>query len=65
MTFTGKYDIYSESSDEDISEEKLDDTYKLLFTKWKEACLREEKQKKIIIALLPVKEKLDSTIAGL
>lgn len=43
MAFTRKYDFYSEFSDEDISEEELFDTYRLILTYWKEACLREDK----------------------
>lgn len=36
-----------------------------MLTKWKESCLREEKQKKTVSAILLLKEKLGSTIAGL
>ena len=60
MTFTIKYEFDSESSDEDISDQELTETYKLLYTKWKESCMVGEKQKKTISALLQEKEKLIS-----
>lgn len=65
MDFTGKYESGSESSDEEITDEELTDTYKLLYSQWKEACMVGEKQKKIVSALLMEKEKLVSTITGL
>lgn len=48
MAFTVKYDSYSESSDEDILEEGIDETYRLQLTQWKEYFLREDKRKKTI-----------------
>lgn len=65
MAFTGKYDICSESNNEDISEEELAETYGLLLTQWKESCLREEKQKNTINVLLLEKEKVDTIIVDL
>lgn len=65
MAFTRKYDSYSESGDEDISTEELAETYRYFLIEWKESCMREEKYKKIISALVKEKEKPDSTIAGL
>ncbi|MCI65307.1 hypothetical protein A2U01_0086565, partial [Trifolium medium] len=38
MAFMGKYDSDSESSDEDVSDGDIAETYKLLYTKWVEAC---------------------------
>lgn len=48
MTFTGKYESEEESSDEDMAEEKLDATFILLQSKWKESCITLEKQNKTI-----------------
>src|ERR1044072_9072205 len=39
------------SSDEEMTDEELADTYKLMFTNWKEMCVTCEKQKKIILDL--------------
>lgn len=60
IAFTEKYESGSESSDKE-----LDATYKLLYIKWKEACMVGEKQRKTISALLQEKEKFVSTISGL
>lgn len=65
MVFTGKYEYYSESSDEEINDGELDETYKRLLTHQKEACMVVEKQKETISALLLEKEKRGSTVAGL
>ena len=40
-----------DSSDEEMNNEELADTYKLMFTNWKEMCVTCEKQKKIILDL--------------
>lgn len=50
---------------EDVLEEELDYTYRLFLTQWKEACLREEKQKNTISPIILEKEKFGSTIASL
>lgn len=65
MTFTGKYKSDSEANDEDISDEELVETYKILYSKWKEACIVGDKLKKNISAFHQKKEKLVSTITGL
>lgn len=65
MDFTGKYDSGSESGDEEITEEELAETYRLLPTQWKEAWLIVVKQKKTISVLLVEKEKSGSTITNL
>lgn len=65
MAFTGKFEHGSESSDEEIIDEELAKTYKILYNQWKEACMIGEKQNKTISVLLLEKEKLGSTIAGL
>ena len=65
LAFTVSYDYYSESSDEEMSVEELAETYRELLTEWKEYCLRKEKQKKTISAILLEKQKFGSTIAGL
>lgn len=46
IAFTRKYESGEESSDEDMSEEKLVATFRFLHAKWKEACITTEKQKK-------------------
>lgn len=40
-----------DSSDDEMTDEELADTYKLMFTNWKEMCVTCEKQKKIILDL--------------
>src|ERR1044072_9939488 len=40
-----------ESSDEEMTDEELAETYKLMYTKWKELCIVCEKQKKVINTL--------------
>ncbi|KAK2359745.1 hypothetical protein QL285_085090 [Trifolium repens] len=65
MVLTGKCDPDEESSDEDISDGETVETYKLLHTKWVEACNLVEEQKKIISDCHLEKEKLMSTITGL
>ncbi|KAI5396681.1 hypothetical protein KIW84_062772 [Lathyrus oleraceus] len=62
MEFTRKYNTCSESNNEDISEEELDETYRLLLAQWKKYFLREEKQKKTVNVLLLENEKLGTTI---
>src|ERR1044072_6501380 len=45
---TVRADVEEDSSDEEMNDEELADTYKLMYTKWKELCVICEKQKKII-----------------
>lgn len=52
ITFTEKYESGSEFSDEDILEEELAVIYRLLYAKWKEACMVGVKQKKSISTLI-------------
>ena len=40
--------VEEDSSDEEMNDEELADTYKLMYTKWKELCVICEKQKKVI-----------------
>lgn len=65
MDFSRKYEYGSQCSDEEITDEELAETYKLLYKQWKEEFMVVEKQNKIISALLLEKEKLGSTIACL
>lgn len=65
MTFIGKYDSFSESSDENVSTEKLVETYRHFLTEWKKSFLKEEKQKKTISVILMKNEKHRSTFACL
>jgi len=65
MDFTGKCESCNESSDEDISDEELAETYKLLYIKWEEVCMFRDKQKKSISGFLFEKEKLVATITSL
>src|ERR1044072_3569550 len=51
MALTAKNCVGAGSSDEEMSEEKLAETYKLMYTKWKELCVICDKQKKIINTL--------------
>lgn len=46
MNFTRKYDFGSESSDEEITYEKLTETYILVYTQWKEAYMVREREKR-------------------
>lgn len=49
MAFTGKYDSDSDSSDEENTEEELAEIVTLFVTRWKEACMVVEKQKKLLV----------------
>lgn len=65
MSFTRKYEPKSESSDDYMIKEELDATYGLLYTKWEEACMTIENQKRTISALNKEKEKLTFTITSM
>lgn len=60
--FTRKYEFDSESSDEDISDEELAETCKLLYIKWEEACMVGQEKKRKLSTLLQEKDKIVSTI---
>src|ERR1044072_7803549 len=49
-----------DSSNEEMNDEELADTYKLMFTNWKEMCVTCEKQKKIILDLTKENSDLKS-----
>jgi arsenate reductase-like glutaredoxin family protein len=49
-----------DSSDEEMNDEELADTYKLMFTNWKEMCVTCEKQKKLILDLTKENSDLKS-----
>jgi hypothetical protein len=53
-----KASVESDSSDDEMSEEELAETYKLMFNKWKELCIVCEKQKKNINTLAQENIKL-------
>lgn len=65
MTYIGKHDDESESSDEDLSDEKIVALFRLLITKWEEACIKIERQKKIISVLHQDKKQLPTIITCL
>ena len=48
---TVKSNVEEDSSDEEIYDQELAETYKLLYTKWTELCVVCEKQKKMINTL--------------
>ena len=60
MALTVKNDVESDSSYEEMSEEELAETYKLMYTKWKELCVICEKQKNIMNSLTQENEHLKS-----
>lgn len=62
MNFTGKYESEDESSDEDISEQELVATFRLM---QKKACITVEKKNKTISVLHGEKENLILTITVL
>lgn len=43
MSFIGKFESGNDSSDEDITDEELVETYKPLYSQWKESCIKGEK----------------------
>lgn len=63
MAYIGKYE--SHSSDEDMTDEELAETFRLLYTKWNESCITLKKKKKTISVLHKEKEKHVSTITSL
>lgn len=65
MTFIGRYNSCSESSEEDILAEELYKTYRELLTEWRGSFLRKEKPNKIISTLLMERDKLGLTIDNL
>src|ERR1044072_8497901 len=50
-----------ESSDEEMTDEELAETYKLIYTQWKELCIVYEKQKKDINTLTQENDNLKNT----
>lgn len=65
MSFARKYEPKSEFSDDYMIKEELDATYGLLYTKWEEACMTIENQKRTISALNKEKDKLTFTITSM
>src|ERR1044072_936888 len=62
---TGKIDVEvvddeGESEDEEMSDEELAETYKLMYTKWKELCIICEKKKMVIHTLTTENSNLRS-----
>lgn len=51
MAYIGKPDVKGKSSDEDLSDEAIDASFRILNTKWEEACNEIEIQKKRISVL--------------
>ena len=60
MALTVKNDVEGDSSDEEMTDEELAETYKLMYNKWKELCVVCEKQKKIINTLTQENTNLKS-----
>lgn len=58
VVFTRKYDYDSDSSHEEITDEELVETYKLLHSQWKEASMVGEKHKKTKSVFLQEKRSL-------
>lgn len=52
MDFIGKYESGGDSGDEDMIEEELAATFKLLHSKWEKVCVTGKKLKKTINVLL-------------
>lgn len=65
MPFTGKYESGGDSSDEDMIDEELAASYRLLYTKWEESFMTIEHHKKTTSVLHKENDKLVSTIIGL
>lgn len=58
QAFTTRYESGEDSSDDEISEEEVAETYKLLYVKWEEACIMGERLKKTVSHLSQEKEEL-------
>lgn len=58
IAYICKCNTEGESSDEDLTSEEIDDSFKLLITKWEEACMEIERLKKIISDLHQIKRNL-------
>lgn len=65
MAYSRKYKAKSESSNEDMMNEELASTYRLLLNKWEEACMEVANQKKTINGILQEKVKQATTITNL
>lgn len=65
MAFIEKYEYEGDYSDKNMTEEEMAATFRLLHSKWKNACLIGENQKNTINVLLQEKDKLLSTIIGM
>lgn len=48
MAYIGKHDVKGESSDRGLSDEKIVYSFRILITKWEEACIKIERPKKTI-----------------
>jgi hypothetical protein len=46
IAFTGKYETSSNTINEDLIDEELAEPYRMLVTKWEEACILVDKHKK-------------------
>ncbi|XP_057444286.1 uncharacterized protein LOC130736472 [Lotus japonicus] len=62
-SFMVRCDSDDGDSDKEISDEELAEAYKLLYTKWKEACIYGQQQKKQVFELQAEKKKLTEEVA--
>lgn len=51
MAYICKHDAKGESSDDNLSDEEIDASFRLLITKWEETCIEIERQNKTISVL--------------
>jgi hypothetical protein len=51
IAFTDKYETSSNTSNEDLIDEELAEPYRILVTKWEEACILVDRHKKTLKAL--------------
>lgn len=63
ISFMGKFKFDDGASNEDISYEELAEAYKLLYIKWKEACIYGQQKKKLVLDLQTEKNKLTKEVA--
>lgn len=64
MSYHGIYESEGEYSCEDLDEEKLDASFRILYTKCEEACLTIDNQKKTIFVIQKEIKELASTITS-